>query len=78
MLITAQGFRMLRFDKLIGLSMTIREVKQQYPHTMQIFEEFGFRSICDDCSIDSVPRRQGLSTFGIIDALNRSIVPREG
>ena len=69
---------MLRFDKLIRPSMTVREVKQQHPHTSTIFEEFGFRPICDDCSIEVVARRQGLRTIEIIDALNSAIVPHGG
>jgi hypothetical protein len=69
---------MLRFDKFIRPSMTIRDVKQQHPSTSAIFEEFGFRSICDDCSIEVVAQRQGLATFEIIDALNLSIFPPAG
>ena len=69
---------MLRFDKFIRPSMTVRDVKQQYPHTDVIFEEFGFRSICDDCSIEVVAQRQGLRTFEVIDALNWAIVPGPG
>ena len=69
---------MLRFDKFIRPSMVVRDVKQQYPQTGSIFEEFGFRSICDDCSIEVVARRQGLATFEIVDALNLAIVPRAG
>ena len=69
---------MLRFDKLIRASMTIRDVKQQYPYTADIFEGFGFRPICDDCSIEVVARRQGLKSSEIIDALNTAIVPQEG
>jgi hypothetical protein len=58
--------------------MTIRDVKQKYPDTRTIFEEFGFRPICDDCSIELVARRQGLPSFEIIDALNAAIVSDNG
>ena len=74
----ARDPKVLRFDKFIRSSMTVRDVKQKYPHTSLIFEEFGFREICDDCSIDVVAQRQGLATFEIVDALNRAILPREG
>jgi hypothetical protein len=53
--------------------MTVRDVKQQYPQTSTIFEEFGFRPICDDCSIEVVARRLGLKSFEVIDALNSAI-----
>ena len=69
---------MLRFDKLIRSSMTIRDVKQQYPDTGKIFEEFGFRPICDDCSIEVVARRQGLRSLEVVDALNSAIAPQGG
>jgi hypothetical protein len=58
--------------------MAIRDVKHRYPETARIFEEFGFRSICDDCSIETVARRQGLSALDVIDALNRSIAATGG
>ena len=64
---------MLRFDQLIRSSMTVRDVKQQYPIASTIFEEFGFRSICDDCSIEVVAQRQGLKGFEIVDAINTAI-----
>ena len=67
---------MLRFDRFIRPSMTVRDVKRAYPETGSIFEEFGFRSICDDCSIEVVARRQGVSSLEIVDALNEAIVSR--
>jgi len=69
---------MLRFDQLIRPSMTIRDVKQKFPQTSRIFEEFGFRTICDDCSIEVVSRRQGLKSLDVVDALNTSIGLAEG
>ena len=69
---------MLRFDKLIRVSMIVRDVKQQYPQTVAVFEQFGFRSICDECTIEVVARRQGLRPFEIIDALNCSVVLKGG
>ena len=64
---------MLRFDQLIRSSMTVRDVKRQYPSTGSTFEEFGFRSVCDDCSIEVVAQRQGLMPIEIINALNMVI-----
>jgi hypothetical protein len=58
--------------------MIVRDVKQQYPHTVVIFEEFGFRQACDDCSIDVVAQRQGLRPFEIVDRLNWAIIPQPG
>ena len=71
---------MLTFDKLIRSSMTVRDVRQQYPDADAIFEQFGFRSACDDCSIEVVANRQGLPPLEVINALNVAIAiePRCG
>jgi hypothetical protein len=69
---------MLRFDKLIRSTMTVRDVKDRYPHTTMVFENFGFRPVCDDCSIEIVAQRQGLPTSQVVDALNWTLVPNEG
>ena len=63
---------MFRFDRLIRRDMLIRDVKQQYPTTIPIFEEMGFRSSCDDCDIQTVARKNGLDSGDVIDRLNRA------
>jgi hypothetical protein len=65
---------MVRCDKLIRRSMTVRDVRQQYPHSRSIFEESGFLEICDECSIEVVRKRQVAPTYQIIDALNSAFV----
>jgi hypothetical protein len=69
---------MLRFDHLIRPSMTIRDVKAKYPRTSSIFENFGFRDVCDDCSIEIVARRQGIAVFHVVDTLNTAITSPAG
>ena len=64
---------MLPFDRLIRSSMTVREVKVKHPVTRLIFENLGFRDVCDDCSIETVARRQGIAVFQVVDALNWAI-----
>jgi hypothetical protein len=61
---------MLRFDRLIRSSMTVGEVKLEFPRTVAVFERYGFRDVCDDCSIELVARRQGLSPFDVVNELN--------
>jgi len=58
--------------------MTIRDVKAKHPGTRPIFESFGFREVCDDCSIEIVARRQGIAVFQVVDALNWAIVNPTG
>lgn len=63
---------MFRFDRLIRRDMLIRDVKQQYPETIPVFEQFGFRPACDDCDIETVARKNGLSSPDVVEALNRA------
>lgn len=63
---------MFRFDQLIRRQMIVRDVKQSHPETIPVFEELGFRPSCDDCDIETVARKNGLSSQDVIDALNRA------
>jgi hypothetical protein len=60
----------LRFDQLIRRDMNVREVKQRYPQTIAVFEQLRFHSVCDDCDIGTVARKNGLEIRTVIDALN--------
>jgi hypothetical protein len=63
---------MFRFDQLIRDHAIIREVKQSHPETIPVFEEFGFRASCDDCDIQTVARKNGVSSQDVVAALNRA------
>ena len=63
---------MFRFDHMIRRDMIVREVKLQYPQTIALFEEFRFRSVCDDCDIGTVARKNGLNLADVLDALNQA------
>ncbi len=63
---------MFRFDQLIRRDMLVRDVKQRYPQTAEIFEEMGFRSSCDDCDIETVARKNGLNSLDVLERLNRA------
>jgi hypothetical protein len=63
---------MFRFDSLIRRDMLIRDVKQQHPATIEVFEEFGFRTTCDDCDIETVARKNGLDSRDVVERLNRA------
>jgi hypothetical protein len=69
---------MLAFDRFIRPSMMLRDVKAKHPGTTLILENFGFREVCDDCSIETVARRQGIAVFQVVDALNWAIVAPAG
>lgn len=63
---------MFRFDQLIRRDTIIRDVKQRHPETIPVFEEFRFRSSCDDCDIESVARKNGLNVLDVVEALNHA------
>jgi hypothetical protein len=67
---------MFRFDRLIRPDMIIRDVKQRHPETVVVFEQFRFRSPCDDCDIETVARKNGLNTLDVVDALNQAAFGR--
>ena len=52
--------------------MIVRDVKQSHPETVPVFEELGFRASCDDCDIQTVARKNGISSHDVLAALNRA------
>jgi len=64
---------MFRFDQLIRPDMIVRDVRQRYPQTIPIMDEFGFREPCYDCEISVVACKHGLATPDVIEALNRAV-----
>jgi hypothetical protein len=63
----------MQFDDLVRAGMTIREVKVNHPETVEVFEKFGFRESCDDCTIESVCRKYGLPSQDVVQQLNRVV-----
>ena len=63
---------MFRFDQLIRRDMIIRDVKKRHPETIPVFEEFRYRSSCDDCDIETVARKNGLNSLDVVEALNQA------
>jgi hypothetical protein len=63
---------MFRFDQLIRRDTIIRDVKQRYPEAIPVFEGLHFRSSCDDCSIETVARKNGLNVLDVVEAVNQA------
>ncbi len=53
--------------------MIVRDVKQQHPETVEIFDRLHFRDVCDDCDIETVARKNGQRVQDILDALNQTV-----
>ena len=68
----------MRFDELIRPGMLVREVKQKHPETVNVFEKHGFRGPCDDCTIEQVSRKYGISSLDVVGELNQTILDQPG
>ncbi|MBZ5562818.1 MAG: DUF1858 domain-containing protein [Acidobacteriia bacterium] len=64
---------MLRFTDLVRGSETVREIKQKYPETASVFESFGLRESCFDCSIEMAARKVGASLEDLLVEVNKAI-----
>ncbi len=64
---------MFRFTDLVKATAIVRDVKQKYPETATIFERFGLRPSCYDCSIHQAARKVGAILDDLLAELNETI-----
>ncbi len=64
---------MFRFTDLVTASEVVRDVKQKYPETAAVFERFGLRPPCYDCSIHQAARKVGAVVDDLLAELNEAI-----
>jgi hypothetical protein len=64
---------MFRFTDLVRASETVRDVRQKYPETAAVFEKFGLRPSCDDCSIEQAARKVGAGMSDLLAEINQAI-----
>jgi hypothetical protein len=64
---------MFRITSFVDAGDTVREVRQKYPETDEIFERYGFRPVCYDCSIEQVAIRAGVPVVDLILELDQAI-----
>jgi hypothetical protein len=64
---------MFRFIDLVRGSEVVRDVKQKYPETAAVFEKFGLRPSCYDCSIDQAARKVGAVVSDLLEEVNEAI-----
>ncbi len=69
---------MLQFTDLVRGGEAVREIKQKYPETAVVFETFGLRSSCDDCSIEMSARKVGASLEDLLVNVNKAIYQSRG
>ncbi len=64
---------MFKFTDLVGGNAIVREVKQKHPETAEVFERFGLRPACYDCSIKAAARKVGAPVDDLLDEVNKVI-----
>ena len=69
---------MLQFSDLVRGGEVVRDVKQKFPETSPVFEKFGLRPSCDDCSIEMSARKVGAPLEDLLVAANKAIYTVRG
>jgi len=69
---------MFQFRDLVRGGETVREIKQKFPETDAVFERFGLRPSCYDCSIEMAARKVGASLDDLMVELNKAIYKTRG
>lgn len=69
---------MLRFIDLVRGGEIVREIKQKYPETEGVFEKFGLRPSCFDCSIEMAARKANAPFDDLLVEVNKAIYHQRG
>ena len=64
---------MFKFTDLVRGDEIVRDVKQKYPETTDVFERFGLRPSCYDCAVKVAARKVGASVSDLLDEVNQAI-----
>ncbi len=69
---------MFQFTDLVRGGETVREVKQKFPETEPVFERFGLKPSCYDCSIEMAARKVGAAFEDLLVEINTAIYKSRG
>jgi hypothetical protein len=69
---------MSQFSDLVRGNEPVRDVTQKFPETGPVFEKFGLRSSCVDCSIEMAARKVGASIEDLMVEVNKAIYKDRG
>ncbi|MBI4166003.1 MAG: hypothetical protein HY508_09760 [Acidobacteria bacterium] len=64
---------MFRFTNFIHPDETVREVRQKYPETEEVFERYSLRAVCYDCSIEQIAFKVGVPVVDLLLELDQTI-----
>jgi hypothetical protein len=69
---------MVQFTDLVRGGESVRDIKQKFPETAAVFEQFGLKSSCDDCSIEMAARKVAASFEDLLVEVNKAIYKSRG
>lgn len=69
---------MIQFSDLVRGGELVRDIKQKFPETEEVFVQFGLRPSCYDCSIEMAARKVGASFDDLMVEVNKSIYKSRG
>ncbi len=64
---------MFRFTDLVRGGEIVRDVKQKHPETAPVFERFGLKPSCHDCSIDQAAQKVGALVSNLLAEVNQAV-----
>lgn len=69
---------MFRFTDLVRGGEVVRDVKQKFPETEAVFEKFGLRPACYDCTVEQAARKVGAALDDLLVEVNEIIYKHRG
>ena len=64
---------MYRDPDVIEAYDDVREVRQRFPASIPVFEQYGIRPACHDCQISMAAQRASVPTDVLVEALNHAV-----
>ena len=64
---------MFRFTDQVRGREIVRDVKQKFPQTEAVFERFGLRAACYDCTIEQAARKVGAVVDDLLAEVNQVV-----
>jgi hypothetical protein len=64
---------MFRFTNFVRPGETIREVRQKYPETEEVFDRYGLRAVCYDCSVEQIAIKVGVPVVDLLLELDQAV-----
>ena len=69
---------MVQFSDLVRGGEMVRDIKQKFPETEEVFTNFGLRPSCYDCSIEMAARKVGAPFDDLLVEVNKAIYKTRG